>query len=194
MKPKHWPSNCTRLIRSASRLKRRSWLACWNNVPGSRSPTIQCALVFAGEGWHRGVVGIVASRLVERFCRPVFVLSQEDGEAVGSGRSIAAFHLMDALESMPDLFSRFGGHKQAAGLRWALRVWRSFALDLTRMRACALHRRILCRKWRWTRSRDSMNWTIKRQRNCSRWRPLGSGIQRRCWEFAVCRLDPERLC
>jgi len=83
----------------------------------------QCSLVFASEGWHRGVVGIVASRLVERFCRPVFVLSQEDGEAVGSGRSIAAFHLMDALESMPDLFSRFGGHKQAAGL----------ALDATRI-------------------------------------------------------------
>jgi single-stranded-DNA-specific exonuclease len=62
------------------------------------------------------VVGIVASRLVERFCRPVFVLSEEDGETQGSGRSIARFHLLDALESMPDLFSRFGGHRQAAGL------------------------------------------------------------------------------
>jgi single-stranded-DNA-specific exonuclease len=83
----------------------------------------QCSLVFAGEAWHRGVVGIVASRLVERFCRPVFVLSQEDGVVSGSGRSIPAFHLVDALESMPDLFSRFGGHKQAAGLTMsALRV------------------------------------------------------------------------
>ena len=76
----------------------------------------QAALVFSGRGWHRGVVGIVASRLVERFCRPVFVLSEEDAETQGSGRSIAAFHLLDALESMPDLFTRFGGHKQAAGL------------------------------------------------------------------------------
>ncbi|HTR35978.1 MAG TPA: single-stranded-DNA-specific exonuclease RecJ [Bryobacteraceae bacterium] len=76
----------------------------------------QTALVFAGPQWHRGVVGIVASRLVERFCRPVFVLSEEDGEAQGSGRSIAQFHLLEALESMPDLFSRFGGHRQAAGL------------------------------------------------------------------------------
>jgi single-stranded-DNA-specific exonuclease len=76
----------------------------------------QAALVFAGNGWHRGVVGIVASRLVERFCRPVFVLSEEEGTTQGSGRSIAAFHLLDALESMPDLFSRFGGHKQAAGV------------------------------------------------------------------------------
>ncbi|HZU24301.1 MAG TPA: single-stranded-DNA-specific exonuclease RecJ [Bryobacteraceae bacterium] len=78
----------------------------------------QAALVFCGRDWHRGVVGIVASRLVERFCRPVFVLS-EDGErnlAEGSGRSIPDFHLLDALESMSDLFTRFGGHRQAAGL------------------------------------------------------------------------------
>jgi single-stranded-DNA-specific exonuclease len=76
----------------------------------------QCALVFSGANWHRGVVGIVASRLVERFYRPVFVLSEEDGQAQGSGRGIPPFHLLDALESMPELFSRFGGHRQAAGL------------------------------------------------------------------------------
>lgn len=81
------------------------------------------ALVFSGSGWHPGVLGIVASRLVERFWRPVFVLSDVSGEAQGlsgtlsgSGRSIPAFHLLDALESMPELFSKFGGHRQAAGL------------------------------------------------------------------------------
>jgi single-stranded-DNA-specific exonuclease len=79
----------------------------------------QTVLVFSGLNWHRGVVGIVASRLVERFCRPVFVLSEEDGQAQGSGRSIAPFHLLDALESMPDLFTRFGGHRQAAGVSLA---------------------------------------------------------------------------
>ena len=78
----------------------------------------QPALVFAGDGWHRGVVGIVATRLVERFHRPVFVLSvdSETGEAQGSGRSVSAFHLLDSLESMAELFTRFGGHRQAAGL------------------------------------------------------------------------------
>ena len=76
----------------------------------------QCALVFTGPNWHRGVVGIVASRLVDRFHRPVFVLSEEEGEAQGSGRSIAAFHLLEALESMPEFFTRFGGHRQAAGV------------------------------------------------------------------------------
>jgi len=74
------------------------------------------ALVFAGDGWHRGVVGIVASRVVERYHRPVFVLGLDDGVAYGSGRSIRAFHLLDALEAMPALFTKFGGHRQAAGV------------------------------------------------------------------------------
>jgi len=74
------------------------------------------ALVFAGDGWHRGVVGIVASRVVERYHRPVFVLGLDDGVAYGSGRSIRVFHLLDALEAMPALFTKFGGHRQAAGV------------------------------------------------------------------------------
>ncbi len=76
------------------------------------------ALVYYSADWHRGVLGIVASRLVERFHRPVFVLGHnpEDGTAQGSGRSIPAFHLLDALESMRDLFVRFGGHSHAAGV------------------------------------------------------------------------------
>ena len=74
------------------------------------------ALVLWGEGWHRGVVGIVASRVVEKFCRPAIVLGVENGVAQGSGRSIEAFHLLDALESMRELFTKFGGHAHAAGL------------------------------------------------------------------------------
>lgn len=76
------------------------------------------ALVFSGTQWHKGVVGIVASRIVERFHRPVFVLSEDEelGVASGSGRSIAAFHLLEALESMGSLFTKFGGHRQAAGI------------------------------------------------------------------------------
>jgi single-stranded-DNA-specific exonuclease len=76
------------------------------------------ALVYYAENWHRGVLGIVASRLVERLHRPVFVIGRnpEDGLAQGSGRSIAAFHLLEALEAMPDLFVRFGGHRHAAGV------------------------------------------------------------------------------
>ncbi len=76
------------------------------------------ALVYYDENWHRGVLGIVASRLVERLHRPVFVLGRnpEEGLAQGSGRSIPAFHLLEAMEAMPDLFVRFGGHQYAAGV------------------------------------------------------------------------------
>lgn len=78
----------------------------------------QAALVFSAPGWHRGVLGIVASRIVDRFHRPVFVLSEdpETGLAQGSGRSIPDFHLLDALEAMEELFIKFGGHRQAAGV------------------------------------------------------------------------------
>jgi single-stranded-DNA-specific exonuclease len=85
-----------------------------------RVPVTDCdaALVFSGRGWHAGVVGIVASRVVDRYHRPVFVLSEseDDGIAKGSGRSIRAFHLLEALESMSELFEKFGGHRQAAGV------------------------------------------------------------------------------
>jgi single-stranded-DNA-specific exonuclease len=74
------------------------------------------ALIFWGEGWHRGVVGIVASRVMQRYHRPAIVMGVENGVAQGSGRSIEAFHLLDALESMRDLFTKFGGHAHAAGL------------------------------------------------------------------------------
>jgi single-stranded-DNA-specific exonuclease len=79
------------------------------------------ALVFCGKEWHRGVVGIVASRIVERFHRPVFVLGEDAGQGIaqGSGRSIPRFHLLEALETMPELFLRFGGHRQAAGVALA---------------------------------------------------------------------------
>ena len=77
------------------------------------------ALVYSSADWHRGVLGIVASRMVERHHRPVIVLSEENGVARGSGRSIPQFHLLDALESMADLFDRFGGHRHAAGLTLA---------------------------------------------------------------------------
>jgi len=72
-------------------------------------------LVVDGKGWHRGVIGICATRVVERYHRPALVFSCADGEAHGSGRSIGPFHLLEALESCPELFTRFGGHSHAVG-------------------------------------------------------------------------------
>ena len=72
--------------------------------------------VLAGEDWHRGVIGIVASRLVERFHRPVVLIAGGDEEWTGSGRSIPAFDLHGALGACAGLLGRWGGHRAAAGL------------------------------------------------------------------------------
>jgi single-stranded-DNA-specific exonuclease len=72
--------------------------------------------VLAGEDWHRGVIGIVASRLVERFHRPVVLIAGGEEEWTGSGRSIPAFDLHGALGACSDLLGRWGGHRAAAGL------------------------------------------------------------------------------
>ena len=79
-------------------------------------------LVFSRRGWHRGVLGIVAARLVEQFRRPVFVLSEENDFAYGSGRSIPGIDLNSLLERVRHHLETFGGHEQAAGL--ALRTGR----------------------------------------------------------------------
>jgi single-stranded-DNA-specific exonuclease len=72
-------------------------------------------IVVDGEGWHRGVIGITATRIVERYNRPAVVISRDGAEAFGSGRSIRAFHLLEAMESCGGLFSRYGGHSHACG-------------------------------------------------------------------------------
>ena len=74
------------------------------------------AYVVAGEDWHRGVIGIVASRLVERFHRPVVLIAGGEEEWTGSGRSIPAFDLHGALAACADHLGRWGGHRAAAGL------------------------------------------------------------------------------
>jgi single-stranded-DNA-specific exonuclease len=72
-------------------------------------------IVIDGEGWHRGVIGITATRVVERYGRPALVISRNGEEAHGSGRSIRPFHLLNALESCAGLFTRYGGHAHAVG-------------------------------------------------------------------------------
>jgi len=74
------------------------------------------AIVLAAEGWHQGVIGIVASRLVERYHLPTVMIAISDGEGKGSARSIPGFHLCEALKQCEDLLIRYGGHKYAAGL------------------------------------------------------------------------------
>lgn len=73
-------------------------------------------LVLASENWNQGVIGIIASRLVDEFNRPAIVISKKDGIAKGSGRSIKGFHLYNVLELCQDILINFGGHKLAAGI------------------------------------------------------------------------------
>jgi single-stranded-DNA-specific exonuclease len=72
-------------------------------------------IVIEGEGWHRGIIGILASRVMERMGRPAMVIALEGGEAYGSGRSVPGFHLLHAIEGCKELFTRFGGHAHAVG-------------------------------------------------------------------------------
>jgi single-stranded-DNA-specific exonuclease len=94
------------------------------------------ALVVAGQGWHEGVVGIVAARLVDRFHRPVLAVALAGEEGRGSGRSPEGMHLLAALAACGDVLERFGGHRQAAGF-----VVRAERLpELRRRFAAAVHR------------------------------------------------------
>lgn len=74
-------------------------------------------VVVAGENWHRGVIGLAASRIADKLYRPTVVLSIEDGYAHGSARSIQNYHLLNGLESCKELFEQFGGHAAAAGMK-----------------------------------------------------------------------------
>lgn len=90
---------------------------CGPDGPGPE----RSGLVFYSPDWHRGVVGIVANRIVELFHRPTIVLGRDDntGFAQGSGRSIPGFHLLDGLNEIAELFERYGGHRQAVGVTLA---------------------------------------------------------------------------
>lgn len=74
-------------------------------------------IVVHKEGWHKGVLGIVASKIVEKYYRPTIVISVEGGLGTGSARSIEGFHLVDALANCSSALETFGGHKRAAGLK-----------------------------------------------------------------------------
>jgi single-stranded-DNA-specific exonuclease len=87
-----------------------------SQAEGLGPPEQRRTLVVSSPGWHVGVVGIVAARLVERFHRPALVIAEEGGVSKGSGRSVEGFHLYDALARCSHHLTRFGGHKHAAGV------------------------------------------------------------------------------
>ena len=96
------------------------------------------SIVLGSKLWHPGVVGIVASRIAELFHRPVILFALEDGTGRGSGRSIARFHLLDAIKSCAHHLLRYGGHSHAAGLSLAEEELERFALSFDEAAAGSL--------------------------------------------------------
>ncbi len=116
------PGEANRIARELEELNRdrqaldRSTLAQAQRLADRLDLDETWGVVLAGEGWHPGVIGIVASRLVEELARPVMLVALEDGVGKGSGRSIGAFDLHAGLTACRDLLVRYGGHRAAAGI------------------------------------------------------------------------------
>jgi len=83
----------------------------------TKNITDQNFIVVAGENWHRGVIGLAASKIAEKLYRPVIVISLENGIGHGSARSIANYHLLSGMDSCAELFEQYGGHASAAGMK-----------------------------------------------------------------------------
>jgi single-stranded-DNA-specific exonuclease len=116
------PSEATRLARQlddANRVRRSEEIRVTDEAMAQLAagwvPERDLGVVLVGEGWHPGVIGIVASRLKERLHRPVLLIALKDGVGRGSGRSISSVDLYAALSACAEHMSRFGGHRQAAG-------------------------------------------------------------------------------
>jgi single-stranded-DNA-specific exonuclease len=92
-------------------------LALLEYIENGGSRTASHVAVVAGEGWHRGVIGLAASKITDKLNRPSVVISLENGVGHGSARSIANYHLLNGLDSCGDLMEQFGGHAAAAGMK-----------------------------------------------------------------------------
>jgi single-stranded-DNA-specific exonuclease len=98
-------------------LERKILIEAEAQVARTFDPARDAAIVLVGEGWHTGVIGIVASRIVEKHYRPTVMIAVNEGQAQGSARSIPGFHLFDALTACQEHLRTFGGHAMAAGVR-----------------------------------------------------------------------------
>jgi single-stranded-DNA-specific exonuclease len=134
------------------------------------------ALVVSSREWHVGVVGIVASRLVDRFHRPALVLCEDEGGVVkGSGRSIEGFHLYDALAKCSDHLQRFGGHRHAAGVTLASDELPRFSAALEREARARLTDDMLEQRLRIDAVIDPADIGLPLARELRRLAPFGAG-------------------
>lgn len=94
-------------------------------------------IVVSGSGWHPGVIGIVASKLVQNFCAPCILISEEGEEGRGSARSVPGFNIFEALKQLSGMLDRFGGHEQAAGFTIKVSEIENFRLKINELARAA---------------------------------------------------------
>ena len=111
-----WQNLFEQVNRDRQTLEKQIFDEAVSIVESTMNPEEKKIIVVASENWHHGVIGIVASKLVERYYRPVIILAIEDGIASGSARSVEGFSIFDALMANKPLFRKFGGHGMAAGM------------------------------------------------------------------------------
>ena len=137
----NWPRNSTISTPTGRKKSGRILRAVDERFTGDPALCDAYCIVIDGEGWHRGVIGITATRVVERYNRPALVISRDGEEAFGSGRSIRAFHLLEAIESCGALFSRYGGHSHACGFAMPAANVDESASEAGCLCACSAHAR-----------------------------------------------------
>ncbi len=158
-------------------------------------PRRRRTLVLASQDWHAGVIGIVASRLVEKYHRPALLVALDKETGQGSGRSIPGFSLFEALEACGDWLNSFGGHAMAAGLRMDAKKVPAFADCLEQHAATVLDAGDLVPSIRIDAETALASLTLPVVRELSRLAPFGMGNPRPVFATSGCRLarPPKRM-
>ncbi|MBI1184675.1 single-stranded-DNA-specific exonuclease RecJ [bacterium] len=154
----------------------------------------RCTTVVFGQDWHKGVIGIVASKLVETYYRPTVVLTQSgNGLATGSARSVEGFDLYEALHECAQYFSKFGGHKAAAGLTMPIENIAAFKEKFDAVVASKIEEDTLVPKlWYDTElSLSHINWNL--YRNIERMGPFGPHNMKPTFVSRNVRLEHARI-
>ncbi|HAN09966.1 MAG TPA: single-stranded-DNA-specific exonuclease RecJ [Clostridiales bacterium] len=132
-------------------------------------------IVLAKEGWHHGVIGIVASKIVDKFYKPTILLNIEDGKATGSARSIAGFSIFECLGSGKEFLDKYGGHQMAAGLSLDMNNFQSFKKQIEFYADANISREMLIPKLKIEGELKDKDITINFIKNIEKLEPYGMG-------------------
>lgn len=134
-----------------------------------------CSIVMAREGWSRGVVGLVASRLVERFYRPAFIAEQTEERVIGSARGVRGISVVDLLEKTANYLEHYGGHEAAGGFSMKKENWSDFAKEIDRILTEKWQDCPLQKEMKIAARLDSQNFMIDLWESIKQLKPFGMG-------------------